>query len=87
MWDSHDASVYVHVRCSNADFSLAAGQQPDRNHRSYGTHDAKVTGTIAGVTAGTGLTGGGITGSVTLNLDTTKIPQLNVPNTFGAIKR
>ena len=45
------------------------------------------TGTIAGVTAGTGLTGGGITGSVTLNLDTTKIPQLNVPNTFGAIKR
>jgi hypothetical protein len=40
------------------------------------------TGTISGVTAGTGLTGGGSTGSVTLNLDTTKIPQLNVANTF-----
>jgi len=40
------------------------------------------TGTISGVTAGTALTGGGTTGNVTLNLDTTKIPQLNVANTF-----
>jgi hypothetical protein len=39
-------------------------------------------GTISGVTAGTGLTGGGTSGSVTLNLDTTQIPQLNVANTF-----
>ena len=39
-------------------------------------------GTISGVTAGTGLTGGGTTGSVTLNLDTTKVPELNVANTF-----
>ena len=39
-------------------------------------------GTVTGVTAGTGLTGGGTTGNVTLNLDTTKIPQLNVANTF-----
>jgi hypothetical protein len=38
--------------------------------------------TISGVTAGTGLTGGGTTGTVTLNLDTTKIPQLNAANTF-----
>src|SRR5262249_26018286 len=34
------------------------------------------TGTITGVTAGTDLTGGGTTGNVTLNLDTTKVPQL-----------
>ncbi len=39
-------------------------------------------GTITGVTAGTDLTGGGTTGSVTLNVDTTKIPQLGAANTF-----
>ena len=39
-------------------------------------------GTISGVTAGTGLTGGGSTGSITLNLDTTTVPELNVANTF-----
>jgi hypothetical protein len=41
-------------------------------------------GTITGVTAGTDLTGGGITGNVTLNLDTTKVPQLASANTFTA---
>jgi trimeric autotransporter adhesin len=40
------------------------------------------TGTITGVTAGTDLTGGGGSGAVTLNLDTTKIPQLKAANTF-----
>ncbi len=40
------------------------------------------TGTIAGVTAGTALTGGGTSGNVTLNLDTTKVPLLNANNTF-----
>ena len=39
-------------------------------------------GTITGVIAGTDLTGGGILGNVTLNLDTTKVPQLNTSNTF-----
>jgi hypothetical protein len=39
-------------------------------------------GTIAGVIAGTDLTGGGTSGKVTLNLDTTKIPQLGTANTF-----
>jgi hypothetical protein len=42
------------------------------------------TGTITGVTAGTGLTGGGTGGKVTLNLDTTKVPQLGTSNTFTA---
>jgi hypothetical protein len=39
-------------------------------------------GTITGVIAGTDLTGGGSSGSVTLNLDGTKVPQLNAANTF-----
>ena len=38
-------------------------------------------GTITGVTAGTDLTGGGTSGNVTLNLDTTKVPTLGA-NTF-----
>ncbi len=40
-------------------------------------------GTITGVTAGTALTGGGTSGTVTLNVDTTKVPLLNSANTFG----
>ena len=39
---------------------------------------------ITGVTAGTDLTGGGTSGVVTLNLDTTKVPQLATANTFTA---
>jgi hypothetical protein len=41
-------------------------------------------GTITGVTSGTDLTGGGTSGDVTLNLDTTKVPELNTANTFAA---
>ena len=44
--------------------------------------DSNSGGTIKGVTAGTALTGGGTTGIVTLNLDTTKVPQLNTANLF-----
>jgi trimeric autotransporter adhesin len=40
------------------------------------------TGTITGIKAGTDLTGGGSSGNVTLNVDTTKVPQLNTANTF-----
>jgi hypothetical protein len=40
------------------------------------------SGTITGVTAGTDLTGGGTSGTVTLNLDTTKVPQLSGNNSF-----
>ena len=39
-------------------------------------------GTITGVTAGTDLTGGGSSGNVTLNLDTTKVPLLSANNSF-----
>ncbi|HUA14284.1 MAG TPA: tail fiber domain-containing protein [Verrucomicrobiae bacterium] len=39
-------------------------------------------GTITKVAAGTDLTGGGTSGVVTLNLDTTRVPQLNAVNTF-----
>ena len=40
------------------------------------------SGTITGVTAGADLTGGGTSGAVTLNLDTTKVPQLATANSF-----
>ncbi len=39
-------------------------------------------GTITGVTAGTDLTGGGTGGNVTVNVDTTKVPQLGSNNSF-----
>ncbi len=39
-------------------------------------------GTITGVTAGAALTGGGSSGAVTLNVDTTKVPLLAASNTF-----
>jgi hypothetical protein len=47
------------------------------------TFPGTATGTITGVTAGTDLTGGGTSGTVTLNVDTTKIPQLSSNNTFS----
>lgn len=53
-------------------FTFAAGQ----------TFPGTGSGTITGVTAGTDLTGGGNSGSVTLNLDTTKVPQLSSNNAF-----
>lgn len=55
---------------SNGQLSFAAGQI------------FPGTGTITGVTAGKGLTGGGATGVVTLNLDTSKVPLLASANTF-----
>jgi hypothetical protein len=39
-------------------------------------------GTITGVTAGTDLKGGGTSGVVTLNVDTTEVPQLSGNNAF-----
>jgi hypothetical protein len=41
------------------------------------------TGTITGVTAGTGLAGGGTTGTVALSVDSTQVPFLNAANSFS----
>jgi hypothetical protein len=58
---------------SNGRLTFAAGQ----------TFPGGGGGTITGVTAGTDLTGGGTSGTVTLNLDTTKVPTLAAAsNTF-----
>jgi trimeric autotransporter adhesin len=58
---------------SNGRITFAAGQSFPGTGR----------GTITGVTAGADLTGGGISGIVTLNLDTTKVPLLNSDNSFN----
>jgi len=54
-------------------FTFASGQ----------TFPGTGNGTITGVTAGTDLTGGGTSGSVTLNLDTAKVPLLAGGNSFS----
>ena len=54
-------------------FTFASGQ----------TFPGTGNGTITGVSAGTDLTGGGSSGSVTLNLDTTKVPLLAGGNSFS----
>jgi hypothetical protein len=41
------------------------------------------TGTITGVTAGTGLAGGGTTGTVALSVDSSQVPFLNTTNSFS----
>ncbi len=58
---------------SNGQITFAPGQ----------TFPGTGNGTITGVTPGTDLTGGGSSGNVTLNLDTTQVPQLNVSNNFN----
>jgi hypothetical protein len=47
-----------------------------------GTKQTTAGGSITGVTAGTDLTGGGTSGTVTLSLDTTKVPTLAGANSF-----
>lgn len=59
---------------SNGQITFANGQ----------TFPGTGKGTITGVAAGTGLTGGGTSGSVTLSIDTVKVPLLNAANTFTA---
>jgi hypothetical protein len=67
------AETGLHI-ASNGLITFATGQT------FPGTGD----GTIKGVTAGTDLTGGGTTGTVTLNLNTAKVPLLAAANTFTA---
>ena len=54
------------------------------NGTAWACASAGGTGTITDVVAGTDLTGGGTSGKVTLDLDTTKVPQLAAANSFTA---
>ena len=60
---------------------VRASSEPNANIGKF-TAPGFTPGTITGVTAGTDLTGGGTSGNVTLNLDTTKVPRLNTANAF-----
>ncbi len=62
--------------------TCSSGQILQYNGTAWGCATVSGTGTITGVTAGTDLTGGGTSGTVTLKLDTTKVPQLAAANTF-----
>jgi hypothetical protein len=62
--------------------ACAANQVLQWNGTAWVCANLKGSGTITGVKAGTDLTGGGTTGNVTVNLDTTKVPQLSANNTF-----
>jgi hypothetical protein len=73
------ASGTLNLSLTNA---CAANQVLKWNGTAWVCANLSGSGTITGVTAGTDLTGGGTTGKVTLNLDTTKVPQLNTVNTF-----
>jgi hypothetical protein len=53
-------------------FTFAAGQ----------SFPGTGAGTITGVTAGTGLTGGGTSGAITLKVNTSTVPLLSAANTF-----
>jgi len=73
---------------ANANFS-ATFDSKESTKTSHGPEldvvfDGSGGGTITGVltASGSGLTGGGTSGNVTLNLDTTRVPQLAAANTF-----
>jgi len=69
--DGSETGLYIN---SNGTFHFAPGQ----TFPGTGTGD----GTITGVTAGTGLLGGGTSGNVTLSLNTAAVPLLAASNTF-----
>jgi hypothetical protein len=62
--------------------TCSTGQVLQYSGTAWGCATIAGTGTITGVTAGADLTGGGTSGNVTLNLDTTKVPLLAAANTF-----
>ena len=62
--------------------TCATNQVLQWNGTAWACANLKGNGTITGVAAGTALTGGGTSGNVTLNLDTTKVPLLSAANTF-----
>ena len=65
-----------------AETGLSINPNGTINFASGQTFPGTGGGSITGVTAGTGLTGGGSAGAVTLNVDPTKVPSLAGTNTF-----
>jgi hypothetical protein len=71
---ANDSTMSLITSCAN-------GQVLTWNGSGWQCGDRSSSG-ITGVTAGVGLTGGGTSGKVTLNLDTTEVPQLATANSF-----
>jgi len=67
-----------------ANLNSGTGASASTYWRGDGTWASAGTGTVTSVGSGTGLTGGPITGSGTLAIDTAVVPQLGAANTFTA---
>jgi hypothetical protein len=77
------AGDIIYSSAANTPARLAKGSDTEVLTLASGVPSwaAPTTGDITGVTAGTGLTGGGTSGSVTLNIDTTGVSAGSYTNT------
>ena len=77
------AGDIIYSSAANTPARLAKGSDTEVLTLASGVPSwaAATTGDITGVTAGTGLTGGGTSGSVTLNIDTTGVTAASYTNT------
>ena len=77
------AGDIIYSSAANTPARLAKGSDTEVLTLASGVPSwaAPTTGDITGVTAGTGLTGGGTSGSVTLNIDTTGVTAASYTNT------
>ena len=74
-----DVEINQPVKINTSYFNVTSQQQRVWNGTSFQTNGGTGGGSITGVTAGTGMTGGGTTGNVTLSMQST-VTQVNGVN-------